>query len=207
MFDAFKAVFLQDSEQTWPETIPSTTSVIDDQLRELLACDGGKSFNRGIYRLLPLSAVCHWNNLVLDAFPGFAARITCFAVDWLGRVFALDSARLEDGRPGVVMFEPGTAEALEIPCNIETFHDVELLQYREEALAESFYRQWLKRGGVSPLTTQCIGYKKPLFLNGSDTLDNLEVSDLDVYWTIAAQLIQKTRGLPLGTPIGKVTAE
>lgn len=89
------------------------------------------------------------------------------------------------------MLEPGTAEALEIPCNIETFHENELIQYREEALAASFYQQWLECGGLPPAVNQCIGYKKPLFLGGTDTVDNLEVSDLDVYWTIAGQLIQR----------------
>ena len=105
------------------------------------------------------------------------------------------------------MFEPGTGEALEIPCNIETFHESELIQYREEALAESFYQHWLDDGGMQPAITQCVGYKKPLFLGGRDTVDNLEVADLDVYWTVSAQLIQKTRGLPLGASIGKITIE
>ncbi|MFD2056612.1 hypothetical protein ACFSQT_27100 [Mesorhizobium calcicola] len=38
-------------------------------------------------------------------------------------MFAVDSQRLEEGQPGVLLFEPGTGEAHEIPANIETFHD------------------------------------------------------------------------------------
>lgn len=205
MFDIFKTVFFPDPGIAKTVADSSTVSFDDKQVGELFIRYGGWSFNGGIYRIIPLNNVAHWNDLVLGVFPSFTGRITCFAVDWLGRVFAVDSARLEDGRPGVLMLEPGTAEALEIPCNIETFHESELIHYREEALAESFYRRWVACGGLPPTITQCIGYKKPLFLGGSDTVDNLEVSDLDVYWTIVAQLIQKIRGLSPGVSIGRVT--
>lgn len=207
MFDTFKTAFIPDEGTLQTEAPPSTISFADDQLGELLIRYGGRSFNQGLYRIIAPNAVAHWSDLVLSAFPIFTGRITCFSMDWLGRIFALDSARLDNGRPGIVMLEPGTAETLEIPCNIETFHESELIEFREEALAESFYRQWLGRGGVPPEITQCIGYKRPLFLGGADTVDNLEVADLDVYWTIAAQLIQRTRGLPQGTSIGKATID
>jgi hypothetical protein len=205
MFDAFKSVFLPDVEADNNEVVSSADLSLDDQLGELLLRYGGKSFNQGLYRVCSIKSIAYWNELILTAFPSFADRITCFGVDWLGRFFALDSARLEGMRPGVVMFEAGTAEALEIPCNIESFHDSELIHYQEEALAASFYRQWLACGGASPMIAQCVGYKQPLFLGGSDTVQNLVMSDLDVYWTIAAQLIQKVKGLPSGTLIGRAT--
>jgi hypothetical protein len=52
-----------------------------------------------------------------------------------------------------------------------------------------------------PDRRQCVGYKIPLFLGGEDGPDNFEISDLDVYWHITAQLIEKTKGLPIGTPV------
>ncbi|QGW82235.1 T6SS immunity protein Tdi1 domain-containing protein [Variovorax paradoxus] len=140
-------------------------------------------------------------------FPSFVGKVTCFGIDWLGRVFALDRTRLIDGAAGVVLLEPGTGAALEIPCNIASFHEVELIQYSEEALAKSFYKQWRSQGGAAPCIDQCVGYKRPLFLGGSDTTDNLELSDLEVYWEIAGQLLEKTRGLPVGTPIQQVNIE
>lgn len=205
MFDIFKLAFQPDAGEVNTKVALSSGTVADDELRELLTQYGGKSFNKGVYRIIALNDVAYWNDLVLSAFPSFSGRITCFAVDWLGRVFAIDTERLEDMRPGVVMLEPGTADVLEIPCNIESFHESELIQYGEEALAASFFQQWIASGGVPPSFTQCIGYKKLLFLGGSDTVDNLEVSDLDVYWTISSQLIQKTRGLPPGAVIETVT--
>lgn len=196
MFEKFEVQFIPENEPAESSNVPTTASLNDFRLGELITLYGGKSFNNGIYRILPFQELSQWDGLVESAFPSFAGRLTCFAIDWLGRIFTLDAGRLENGHPGVLLLEPGTAEALEIPCDIESFHEKELIKYREEALAESFYRQWLDQGGMPPQVSQCVGYKRPLFLGGSDTVNNLVISDLDVYWTISAQLIRKTRGLP-----------
>lgn len=91
-------------------------------------------------------------------------RIRCFGFDWLGRTFAIDSKRVEFGQPGVVMSEPGTGEALEVPYDVITFHDIGLIELKEAVLAEQFYLQWIASGGGAPRYSECIGYKKPLFL-------------------------------------------
>lgn len=77
---------------------------------------------------------------------------------------------------------------------------------RDAALAVEFHKQWLESGGSAPRYEQCIGYKKPLFLGGTDGIDNLEVSDLDVYWHLMGQLIAYAKGAAPGTPtvIGRV---
>jgi hypothetical protein len=99
------------------------------------------------------------------------------------------------------MFEPGTGEALKIPANIETFHDDELINFGESSLATDFYRRWQSRLNAPLAYDQCAGYKKPLFLGGVDDIENLEISDIDVYWHIVGQLILKTKGLPIGTSV------
>ena len=38
-------------------------------------------------------------------------------------------------------------------------------------------------------------------VSGRDTVDNLEVSDFDVYWTITGQMRVQAKDLPAGTPI------
>lgn len=96
---------------------------------------------------------------------------------------------------------------LETPCSAESFHEVELIDYREAALAESFFHSWLNAGGSPPLRTQCVGYRQPLFLGGTDTVPNLELTDLNVYWDIAVQLLRQTRGLPGGTIINNIRIE
>jgi len=171
------------------------------ELNELVATFGGASFRGGLYRILRSGDAGAWRDRVAIAFPEFSGRATCFGFDWLGRAFALDTTRTEDRRAAVLMFDVGAGEALEVPTNVESFHDSELVEYTDAALAENFHRKWLRSGGAEPAFDQCVGYKKPLFLGGTDELENLELSDLDVYWHVTGQLRAKTRGVPVGTRV------
>lgn len=178
-----------------------SAAVADPELRSFFDILGGGSFQGGLYRTVHPMNSSEWNERICLAYPEFKGRITCFGFDWIGSTFALDSERQEGGRPGVVMFEPGTGEALEIPSNLITFHEAGLREFGEAALAISFYEKWRASGGAAPTYDQCVGYRKPLFLGGADEVENLEISDIDVYWHIVGQLIRKTRGLPSGTPV------
>jgi hypothetical protein len=168
---------------------------------EFFARFSGTSFNNGLYRVFRSCDVQDWNSAVEAAFPVFKGKLTCFGVDWLGRIFALDSGRQVNRHSGVTIFEPGSGQALMVPRDIEMFHEIELIDSADAALAESFFNQWVQAGGSRPLSSQCVGYKRPLFLGGTDTLENLELTDLDVYWTISAQLISKLRGVSPGTSV------
>ncbi len=80
-----------------------------------------------------------------------------------------------------MMLEPGTGEALEIPTSFVAFHNEELVDYRDAALASEFFCRWSSAQLEKlPLDhSNCVGYRTPLFLGGSDTLDDLEVVDFD----------------------------
>lgn len=205
MYDIFRNVFSCDYRVINEPLSVSEVKTDMYGLAELMLEFGGCSFDNSLYRVMKPDSIKEWNQTVEDAFPNFVGRVQCFGYDWLGRIFALDSGRLEEGKPGVVMFEPGTGQALEIPCNIVSFHNQELVEYQEEALALAFRAQWLTRG-AAPSYDECIGYRKPLFLGGQDVLDNLESSNLDVYWTLTGQMIKKAKGLPLGTRLGKISS-
>lgn len=200
MYEMFQKSFSRDTDLSVGRVAASPQLQVVGW-RDLTDRFGGISFDRGLYRVIRAEDLGEWNARVAAAFPEFAGRITCFGFDWLGRVHAIDPTRSEQGQPGVVMFEPGTGEALEIPCNIGSFHDDELIAYRDAALASDFHQRWLASGGHAPRYEQCVGYMKPLFLGGVDELDNLEMSDIDVYWHLMGQLIRKTKGLLPGTPI------
>ncbi|QOK96664.1 DUF1851 domain-containing protein [Ralstonia pseudosolanacearum] len=200
MFEKFSSSFHSDTSPNGGVGRKVASSEIAE-FSDFLGRFGRMSFNNGLYRTLEASDVGAWNVAIASAYPNFNGRISCFGFDWLGRIFALDSQRLVNNRLGVVMFEPGTGEALEIPCNLESFHEDELINYGDAALAGDFYLQWLNSGGDHPSYAQCVGYRRPLFLGGTDSIDNLELTDLDVYWTISAQLISKLRGLPPGTRV------
>jgi len=159
----------------------------------------------GAYRLHQRDDVQRFTALAGEAFPAFGSRIECFGASWLGCQFATDRARVDRGEKLVLLLEPGTGEALEIPATFASFHDQELLEHADAAVALSFYRDWLTAGGVAPTYTQCVGYKRPLYLGGADNVSNLELGDFEVYWGVAAQLLAKVRGLPVGTRIGNVS--
>jgi len=169
-----------------------------------LTAHAGGSYENGLYRIYPTSQMSRWTEVVVEAFPEFRERICCFAFDWLGRVFALDFARRTDDQYLVLMLEPGTGQALEIPTTFMQFHEQELVGYRNEALAAEFFQAWRASGGNTPAFEQCVGYKKPLFLGGSDTIENLEVIDMDVYWSVFEQLPSKVRDLPECTRLGNI---
>jgi hypothetical protein len=161
---------------------------------------GGGSFRGGLYRVVHAADLDPWSERIGLGFPEWRHCI-CFGYDWLGRAFALDPERPEHGQPGVVMMDPGANEAYAIPSNILTFHETDLMEFTDDVLGSDFYGQWRARRGAMPLYEQCIGYKTPLFLGGQDDAANLEVSDIDVYWHITGQLIERTRGLPPGSPV------
>jgi hypothetical protein len=150
---------------------------------------GGGSFSNGQYRLNRLDEIPAANRMIAEVFSEYEQKVVCFAFDWLGRGFGLDASRTRDGEMLVALFEPGSGEVLKAPVTFSEFHQVELVEYRNDSVASEFHQQWLDAGGAPPNREECIGYKVPLFLNGSDTVDNLEKQDLQVYWSICGQLL------------------
>ena len=152
---------------------------------EFLEYCSGKSFLNGLYRIHNTADIPKWNDIAGRAFPEFAGIIKVFGYDWLGRHFAVDS---RDNT--ILLLEPGTGEVLGIPADFVDFHNTEIAEFTDDCLAAGCFSEWYEASGhYELLHSQCAGYKVPLFLNGQDTLDNLEVSDMEVYWEIMAPLI------------------
>ena len=102
--------------------------------------------------------------------------------------------------------EPGSGDLLEISATVRLFHDTELVDFADAALGASFYAEWRTSSGDDrPLHDgECVGYRVPLFLGGTDTVSNLERTDLTVYWHLVGELRSGTRDAPAGTPIRSV---
>lgn len=154
---------------------------------ELLRSSGGTRIRGGLYRIHTSTSAVRADALVRAAYPEFTTAVSCFGQDWLGRQFSLDARSGPAHEPTVLMFEVGTGEALEIPVPFSEFHDIELVDYPDAALAADFFETWLESGHPPPSPDQCIGYRVPLFLGGEDDIKNLEVTDLDVYWSMFGQ--------------------
>jgi len=183
-----------------PRLVPSSGYV------DLVEQSAGCSFNNGIYRLHDEESGTRSIAMISDAFSDYAQRACPFGYDWLGRQFALDSSRVENGESLVLLMEPGTAEVLEIPLSFAAFHE-QLESLKEPALAGSFFADWSRANPLSiPLNFDaCVGYRIPLFLGGSDTIENLVVIDLEVYWSLCGQLRSGTRRLPPGMSISEIS--
>ena len=159
----------------------------------------GTTFANGLYRLHAASSAAMADQRVLDAFPEFEGRVECFGFDWLGRQFSLDRTRGSSGDPEVLLFDVGAGEALEIPVAFSRLHDEELVDYSDEALASQFVAEWCHSHPAPIAFDACVGYRIPLFMGGADTLPNLEISDLDVYWSVTGQLRLAAAGGEPGT--------
>jgi hypothetical protein len=168
----------------------------------------GCSFEEGLYRIHDASTGPAGTQLLRDAFPAFRDRAVPFGFDWLGRQFALDRERVRDRSPLILLLEPGMGKALEIPLTFVAFHE-QLDELREPALAGSFFLRWAAANPADlPLSSNvCVGYRIPLFLSGKDTVDNLEVVDFDVYWTLCGQLRGGTQQVQVGTAIKQITGD
>jgi Domain of unknown function (DUF1851) len=169
----------------------------------LLVQFAGATFSGGLYRIHTAESAAAIEPSLAVAFPDFVPPYRPFGFDWLGRQFVCRGNTDRDAGP-VLMLEPGTGEALEIPTTVWGFHDQELTAEPGAALAATFFDLWLRGDGRSLTHDEAVAYKVPLFLGGEDTLSNLELSDNAVYWAISAQLIQQARGLSAGTEIRSV---
>jgi hypothetical protein len=189
--------------------------LVDDQVagyREFLRLVACASFEKGLVRfLLPgqliQPSLGGWNapNGWASHWREYRDRLFVFAYDWLGRQIAFDRKRTVSGEPMVAILEPGTGELLEVPANFRDFLEEELVGYQEAALASSFYREWRDEGGAIPEPDQCVGYKIPLFLGGTDTVDNLELIDMDTYVAICGALFEQSLSLHPGQKVSDIS--
>jgi hypothetical protein len=207
MFERFRAEYapLRDAAPAGPPWRHEWLTAVEGYL-EFASEFAGASFDRGLYRVHDERSGAQALALIAEAFPEFAARVCPFGYDWLGGQVAVDTARVVAQQPQVLLLEPGTGEALEIPLSFAAFHDVELVEEADAALAKGFFETWsTANGDALPLGRgQCVGYRVPLFLGGQDDVENLEVSDVEVYWSICGQLRHGVQSLPPGTSVDEV---
>jgi hypothetical protein len=163
----------------------------------------GRTFDDGLYRLHDADGGPRALALVEAAFPELAGRVCPFGSDWYGRQVAVDAGRVEAGQPLLIILDVADGEAVEVPYPFAAFHDEILVQHPDEILARDRFRRWSAANPAAlPLRPdQCVAPRVPYFLGGSDALEDLELIDLEVHWSLCGQLRLGTRGLADGTPI------
>ncbi|WP_157856345.1 DUF1851 domain-containing protein [Actinacidiphila yeochonensis] len=162
--------------------------------QELMALGAGKSFGGGIVRIHDVDQSRRAAILIGEAFPEYRDRIVPFAKDWLGRQFAVPA---RNGTPiaGQILFiEPGSGDAFVIDATLVDLLDREMVEDPDTFLAADLFSEWRLGNSEQIAAEKCVGFKVPLFLGGQGAVDNLEVSDEEVYWSLFGQLRSQVKG-------------
>lgn len=146
------------------------------------------NFGNGIYRVFENEEIDKWKRIIGEAYSDLEGKFIPFAYDWLGRCFAIDERPNSAHKNQILLFEIGTADVLEIPYDIISFHNEEIPQNTNACLAKDFFDNWQSVNKIKLSHSDCVGYKIPLFLGGTDTIDNFEISDMEVYWHILSEI-------------------
>jgi len=159
------------------------------EYRALANLVAGTSLGDGLLTFHTSDNGDRYKALLHDAFPGFRTAIP-FAHDWLGRQFAVRSTATGNE---VLIFEPGSGESFETGFDFLRFFSEAIVASPDLYLETEFYGAWRANGGAAPRDGYCIGFRAPLFLGGRGEVDNLEETDMDVYWHLCGELIRAIR--------------
>lgn len=166
---------------------------------------GGRSFGDGVFRVFERSDLERWHRVVSGCFTKLRGEFNLIGYDWMGRCFAVDQ-RNGDGKELVVLLEIATLDMYYIGKDVAVFLNEVMPNQSEACLGVGRYREWLE--GHAPVgRMECGGYRIPLFLGGEDSLENMEVSDMEVYWDMTDQLWEAVKDLLEGTKIGNISFE
>ncbi|WP_051388947.1 T6SS immunity protein Tdi1 domain-containing protein [Arthrobacter sp. 35W] len=105
------------------------------------------------------------------------------------------------------MLNPGTGEVTLFRVSFSDFHDLGLPDNADLCLDLPRFSEWISAAGTGPAFRECVGFKILLFQGGEDSVANLELSDLEVYWPLMGQLRMATKDLHVGTPISGVSIQ
>ena len=138
----------------------------------------GKTFFNGMFRFFKFDEKNKWNGIATEYFSDYLNNIDVVCYDWLGRVFALSKFTNT-----IVFFEPGTGDVYDTDANIEQFFNSVVIEYTNDCFASNFFREWYESAKEYQLkSNECASYVIPLFMNGEDSVKNLEVCDMEVHW-------------------------
>src|SRR5437763_1023853 len=94
--------------------------------REFLSCLGqlgGKTFNRGIYRVYRGDQIERASEVVGSVFEAVRGKVVAFAADWSGRQFGLDFTEPTGGKPAVSCFDLGCPDSFCTDQSVVEFHN------------------------------------------------------------------------------------
>jgi hypothetical protein len=203
MFEPFRAAFPPGKSG---ETQPFSNAALMDcpGFTELASECAGTAFGDGIVRVHSGASARRASGLIAEAFPDFPEEFQAIAQDWMGRQFAVGAQPGMRYYQQVLLFEPASGEAFEIDSDIPSLLNTEFVSDPVTYLAADLFADWRLAGGPSVEPNECVGFRVPLFLGGEGSVENLEIMDLEVYWSLVGQLRSGTRELPPGSSITEI---
>ena len=164
-------------------TKTSTTNY--KEIDELFSKYGGLSVDLGVFKIHTYSSSNKWTTIIADTFPDYKDKIIVFGFDWLGKQYARHISE-----EIVYMFDIATRQVFLLETNVETFFNVDLIEFANDTIQTEMFLEWNKEKKHIKFN-QIVGFKIPLFLGGKDTIDNYELIDAEVDWEINKQIRDK----------------
>lgn len=176
MFDDFTKTMVRDP---WNWGAPPQDYECDDpEFQAFMRQFGGASFNKGVYRVIHPSEISYWNDLMGGVYPGLEGGISCFAYDWVGRIYATCMDDEFDGEPTIIVCDPIRNEVVDFAATLSEFH------YATFGEAQFFktYKSWLFYNRKPLSYDDCVGLPKfPVFRGGS-YLYQFKRRNVKEYW-------------------------
>ncbi len=159
---------------------------VNPQFNQVTKSLSGKQIENGLFTFMWPEESKKWSNLMASYFNFQNMKLLCFAFDWSGKVFALNS--IDDGF--IYCLDPATFEWFELETGVEDFLNIELVDSIEELLEWPRFRNFMRTNSLLNLKDNyCVGFKKPLFLGGEDDDENFELTEMEVYWGLNHELL------------------
>lgn len=195
------------TEDRTPGSPPKIKGTVGEVVAKVIAGLGGKTFEEGLYRVLRGDEVIEATQAAWAIFPQHAKTIVVFGYDWQGRQFAADAKRMSDGLPQVLLLDVSYGEVFEVPCDPITFHNTEAVEYPDDTLGRAGFQEWKASNPTAIQHSECVGYEVSPFLGGEDDMENMEVSDLSVYWHLCGEIRSQIEDLDDGDEISDISID
>lgn len=180
------------------------SDTMNHELQALFRECGGISINNGVYRVYTAERSQVWAINLNAYFPNYKKNLIPFGYDWLGRQYCLHTNR----KNIIIMIDPSAFRAYELEHSLVLFHNVDLITDRDDSVSEEAFKEILLFKGIGEISyNKCIGYKVSPLLGGSDSQENMEICDMEVYWEFQFQIYTKIKDLPDGTSINSTIFE
>ncbi|NKE10538.1 T6SS immunity protein Tdi1 domain-containing protein [Kocuria sp. CPCC 104605] len=188
--------------------LPNTTAWATETIGTTLADEDwcGASLNRGLLRVHNDETGAEATSQLHDAFGEGSTDLVVFATDWQAIHYA--AGVLEDGTTVVVAGDIASA-SLEVIAPLDEFltfvtTDRKAEQYFDR---DDFNRFRLKNRLLGLQFNECASYKTPPMLGGQNTIENRDLTDLEVHWGLFGQIFQQVKDKEDGTPVTEITTD